>query len=182
VQFHYVDTHFGIFKISYSGDILSGLTLVDKMEATDNLPVAPNIKNLAKSLDIVFNIIFQIDGKWVFQAENTELIKKHYLEIINFNKYHLPAELTDFQRAIYQVLPELKPTMMTAYSQLAYRIGKPNAARAVGTALNKNPIMIIIPCHRIVSLKKADRFLYAFGPDRKKCLLALEANLFNAKG
>ncbi|GIU97456.1 MAG: methylated-DNA--protein-cysteine methyltransferase [Actinomycetota bacterium] len=59
------------------------------------------------------------------------------------------------------------------YGELARRIGRPRSARAVGTALGRNPIPIVIPCHRVV---RADGALggYAGGAERKRFLLALE--------
>jgi methylated-DNA-[protein]-cysteine S-methyltransferase len=61
----------------------------------------------------------------------------------------------------------------STYGGLAERVGKPGAARAVGGALNRNPVPIVLPCHRIVG---ADGRMvgYGGGLDRKRFLLALE--------
>lgn len=60
-----------------------------------------------------------------------------------------------------------------SYSEIARAIGRPNASRAVGNALNRNPMPVIIPCHRVI---RSDGSLggYAFGTSRKRALLAIE--------
>ena len=62
-----------------------------------------------------------------------------------------------------------------SYKDIASKIGNDNAARAVGTALNKNPLLILVPCHRVVG---ADGSLtgFACGIDKKRFLLELEKN------
>jgi methylated-DNA-[protein]-cysteine S-methyltransferase len=59
------------------------------------------------------------------------------------------------------------------YGGLAARIGKPKAARAVGGALNRNPVPIVVPCHRIVG-SSGSLVGYAGGLERKQLLLSLE--------
>lgn len=57
---------------------------------------------------------------------------------------------TAFARDIYQTLQKTEVGEVLSYSELAIKSGHPNAARAVGNALNKNPFMIIVPCHRVI--------------------------------
>ena len=59
------------------------------------------------------------------------------------------------------------------YGELATRIGRPGAARAVGGAMNRNPIPIVLPCHRVVGAR-GNLVGYAGGLERKQALLALE--------
>ena len=80
---------------------------------------------------------------------------------------------TDFQRAVWRHLLEIPPGETRTYSQIARRLGRPGAARAVGRANATNPIPVIVPCHRVVG---ADGTLtgYAGGLPIKQGLLAIE--------
>lgn len=81
-----------------------------------------------------------------------------------------------FQRAVWTQLQRIPYGQARTYGQIAKYVGKPGAARAVGAACNRNPIAIMIPCHRVVG---ADGSLigYAGGLQRKKRLLELEGCL-----
>ena len=81
---------------------------------------------------------------------------------------------TPFQRAVWEALSQIPYGKTWSYGQLAAAVGNPKAARAVGGANNKNPIAVIIPCHRVIG---ADGSLVGFGGglDIKKRLLELEA-------
>ncbi len=94
-------------------------------------------------------------------------------------QFDLPLDLsggTDFQQAAWQALLRIPFGATTSYGELSKSIGKPSAVRAVGTAIGRNPISIIVPCHRVVG---ADGSLtgYAGGLDRKTALLNLEGVL-----
>jgi len=65
-------------------------------------------------------------------------------------RLHLPVHGTAFQRAVWRELTRIPSGSTITYGELARRIGHPRAARAVGTALNKNPFPILLPCHRVV--------------------------------
>ena len=80
---------------------------------------------------------------------------------------------TDFQRAVWEELRKINYGEIKTYSDIAKNIGKPNACRAVGNANNKNPFMIVIPCHRVVGKNKKSGG-YAFGVDIRDKLLELE--------
>jgi methylated-DNA-[protein]-cysteine S-methyltransferase len=84
------------------------------------------------------------------------------------------ARGTPFQRAVWAALRAIPVGTTTSYGALAAVIGSPNAARAVGLANNRNPIGVVVPCHRVVG---ADGALtgYAGGLHRKRWLLDHEA-------
>ena len=84
------------------------------------------------------------------------------------------ASLPAFQRDVLAELARVPYGDVATYGSLASRIGKPRAARAVGGALNRNPIPIVLPCHRVVGAS-GSLVGYAGGLDRKRALLALEA-------
>jgi len=80
---------------------------------------------------------------------------------------------TDFQRTVWKALSDIPYGKTKTYKQIAEKIGNPKACRAVGMANNKNPIWIVIPCHRVIG---ADGTLtgYGGGINMKKRLLELE--------
>jgi methylated-DNA-[protein]-cysteine S-methyltransferase len=83
---------------------------------------------------------------------------------------------TPFQQAVWQVLRGIAPGALLSYGAVAQAIHKPAAVRAVGAAIGRNPLGIIVPCHRVVG---ADGSLtgYAGGLPRKQALLVLEGAL-----
>jgi methylated-DNA-[protein]-cysteine S-methyltransferase len=89
--------------------------------------------------------------------------------------FDLPIELegTAFQAAVWAALQTIDYGETISYGQLADRIGQPSASRAVGLANGRNPVSIIVPCHRVIG---ADGSLtgYGGGLDRKRYLLSLE--------
>jgi methylated-DNA-[protein]-cysteine S-methyltransferase len=88
----------------------------------------------------------------------------------------LPLDLsggTAFQQAVWQALLSIPLGATCTYGQLAAAIGKPSAVRAVGTAIGRNPISILIPCHRVLG-RQGQLTGYAGGVCRKQALLQLE--------
>ena len=80
---------------------------------------------------------------------------------------------TDFQRRVWSALREIPAGSTLTYGEVAARIGRPTAVRAVGAANGANPIPIVVPCHRVIG---ADASLTGFGGglERKRWLLAHE--------
>lgn len=90
--------------------------------------------------------------------------------------FDLPLDLsggTPFQQAVWQALLRIASGQTMSYGDLAHRIDRPAAVRAVGTAIGRNPLSIIVPCHRVVGANGALTG-YAGGLDRKAALLRLE--------
>jgi methylated-DNA-[protein]-cysteine S-methyltransferase len=81
-----------------------------------------------------------------------------------------------FQQHVLRELARVPFGEVTTYGRLAAKIGKPRAARAVGGALNRNPVPIVLPCHRVVG-STGSLVGYAGGLDRKEALLRLEGAL-----
>lgn len=82
---------------------------------------------------------------------------------------------TDFQKKVWSALADIPYGETISYEELATRIGNPKACRAVGQTNNKNPIAIIVPCHRVVG-KNGKLVGYGGGIDKKEWLLSLEKN------
>ena len=83
---------------------------------------------------------------------------------------------TAFQQAVWKSLLDIAPGTTSSYGTISQRIDKPSAARAVGAAIGRNPISIIVPCHRVVGAHGAMTG-YAGGIDRKIALLQLESSI-----
>jgi methylated-DNA-[protein]-cysteine S-methyltransferase len=90
-------------------------------------------------------------------------------------EFDLPLRLrgTEFQKRVWQELTEIPYGQTWSYGELAKRINNPSASRAVGLANGRNPISILVPCHRVIG---ADGSLtgYGGGLERKRWLLAHE--------
>jgi len=82
---------------------------------------------------------------------------------------------TPFQRTVWQALRSIPYGRTTTYGAIADRIGEPTASRAVGLANSRNPLPIVIPCHRVIG-KDGSLTGYAGGLDRKRWLLELETS------
>ena len=114
------------------------------------------------------------------KVEETSLIKdvaaqlREYLagnrKVFNFP---LAPRGTDFQKSVWTALEHIPYGETRSYKEIAQAIGNPKACRAVGMANNKNPILIVIPCHRVIG---SDGGLvgYGAGIDIKEKLLRLE--------
>jgi methylated-DNA-[protein]-cysteine S-methyltransferase len=82
---------------------------------------------------------------------------------------------TDFQLAVWRALLEIPWGETRSYGEIAARIGRPGSARPIGGANHENPIMILVPCHRVVAARGALGG-YSGGLDRKRWLLGHEAD------
>ena len=81
---------------------------------------------------------------------------------------------TNFQLKVWEALLRIPPGALTSYEDLAEQAGRPGASRAVGTSLGRNPIAVLIPCHRVI--RKLGEFgNYRYGSIRKKALIGWEA-------
>jgi len=100
---------------------------------------------------------------------------------VDFSRVPLDLGCSTFARKLYEAARRIPPGQTVTYGELARRIGKPKAARAVGTALGRNPVPVIVPCHRIVSSSGIGGFSATGGVRLKLRLLALEAGLPNGR-
>jgi len=90
----------------------------------------------------------------------------------------LPVEAggTDFQREVWRALREIPCGTTVSYGELARRIGRPNAVRAVGLANGSNPIGVVVPCHRVIG-SNGSLTGYGGGIERKRWLLDHERQM-----
>ena len=91
-------------------------------------------------------------------------------------EFDLPLKLsgTEFQVSVLEALQHIPYGETTSYGEIAKRIGRPKAVRAVGAANGRNPIPIVVPCHRVIG-STGDLTGFGGGLDTKEALLRLEA-------
>lgn len=122
---------------------------------------------------------FVREKDWVKNQKRGEIIKREIDEYLTgtLRGEHFSCNLdlqgTNFQKQVWQELMKIPHGETRTYKEIAEKIGRPRAVRAVGTAIGKNPIPLIIPCHRVVA-SGGGLGGYAFGLGTKKRLLLLE--------
>ncbi len=118
-----------------------------------------------------------------FVSEKSSLVIQDAIEqlkayfsgvLVDFN---FPIELqgTPFQKEVWQELQKISYGMTLSYKEIAIKMGKATAIRAVATAISKNPILIVIPCHRVIA-SNGNLSGYSGGVARKAQLINLEKN------
>lgn len=111
-----------------------------------------------------------------FSGEAERLVAYFLGERVDFECRLEPEAPGDFDLLVWRAAQDIRYGEIRSYGWIADRIGRPNAARAVGQALGRNPILIVVPCHRVL---RADGGLGGFncGLDWKRRLLSLEGNM-----
>lgn len=143
----YYKSLIGVLEIICTNDKLISLKLTDKTA------------NSYCETNLIKNVVHQLDEYFSGKRKNFD---------ININ----PAG-TPFQKLVWKGLQEISYGTTKSYSEIAELVGNRNAQRAVGLACNKNPIMIIIPCHRIIA-KNGNIGGFAYGNSIKQRLIELE--------
>lgn len=147
---------------------------------TYNTPVG--ILTLAEENGKLTNCNFGTDAKLPQNAtiHETPLLKRAYQQLAEYfigkrQQFELPLAPhgTSFQQTVWQALLSIPYGKTASYKEMAIEIGNPKACRAIGMANNKNPIGIIIPCHRVIGAN-GKLVGYAGGLDIKQKLLNLE--------
>lgn len=124
-----------------------------------------------------------IDDKYEYIQEETALIKEAARQLNEYFKgerkiFNLPLDLsgTSFQIKVWQELLKIPYGKTVSYKNIAVAINNSKACQAVGMANNKNRIMIVVPCHRVIGSNKK-LVGYAGGLKLKEYLLDLEKNI-----
>lgn len=112
-------------------------------------------------------------GNWL-TARTFEELEEYFRGERRTFDLPLHPEGTEFQKKIWEALQEIPYGETRSYGEIAERVGNPKACRAVGMANNRNPIAIMIPCHRVIG-KNGSLTGYAGGVDLKRKLLELES-------
>ena len=119
---------------------------------------------------------------WIYNEAPFEIVRSQLAEYFAGERkdFDLPLSLsgTEFQIAVLEALRQIPYGETTSYGTVAKQIGRPKAVRAVGAANGRNPIPIIVPCHRVIG-SSGDLTGFGGGLDTKAALLRLEAENSN---
>jgi len=143
-------TYKGISHISFENNSAQGL---DKLKATHKNAKYQN---------------FQDD----FQLSAIKIFKQDWSNLTEI-KLHLKG--TDFQLQVWNALLSIPLAQLASYGDVAHIINQPNASRAVGTAISRNPVAFLIPCHRVIQCTGRTGN-YMWGATRKSIIIAWEAS------
>ena len=149
VEKFYYKSPIGILEIELKNDIVL------------RLKVAETCSKISLRKDYFAEVAKQLDEYFAGKRTKFEL--------------NISPKGTEFQKKVWAELLKIPYGETKSYQEIAEAIGKPNAQRAVGSACNKNPILFIIPCHRVIS-KSGKPMGFVCGIGRKEHLLGLEAN------
>ena len=147
LRVHAVDTPIGPLRLSAEGGRLSRVEFATSAETRSSEPV-------------------------LIEAEAQ--LRAYFAGELRHFDLPLASRGTAFQLSVWDALLEIPYGATTTYSELAATIGRPSACRAVGAANGRNPLAVIVPCHRVIGAAGALTG-YGGGLERKRMLLALEA-------
>lgn len=147
IRYAFYDFKLGILKIGYTDTVVVSLDRVEQVD-TDNEP------------SVLTNLVFKQISEYLHGQRQ---------------KFDFPYELhgTEFQKKVWEALRQIPYGETRTYKDIATVVGNPKASRAVGMANHKNPLMIVVPCHRVIGTG-GKLVGYAGGLDMKKALLDLE--------
>lgn len=146
---------------------LGSIELVSRPDAVISIDFIDCHERMCQLLGKRFGAYQLKDG----QSEFSDRLQEYFagdLEALTQIPYCLQG--TKFQNKVWQALTRLHPGETLTYGGLAQRIGQPKAAQAVGRANSLNPILLVIPCHRIIG-RDSSLIGYSAGIDRKEWLL-----------
>lgn len=149
IYYDYLDTQLGILEIVFDEEYILGVGFVNQKQKASPSTLS---KQAVKELGEYF------EGKR--------------------KTFSLPLNMqgTEFQKQVWKALQDIPYGQTCSYKDIAVKIGKPNASRAVGQANNKNPLSILVPCHRVIGAL-GNLVGYGGGLNRKEWLLEMEKGI-----
>ncbi|WP_151525722.1 methylated-DNA--[protein]-cysteine S-methyltransferase [Serinicoccus kebangsaanensis] len=152
-----IDSPLGPLRLTSDGEHLTGVYFTEHRHAPDDL------------------------GEEVGEGEAPDVLVQASRQLADYfagvrTDFDLPLASvgTDFQRRVWDLLRTIPYGQTWSYGQLAQALGQPGASRAVGLANGRNPISIVVPCHRVIG-SSGDITGYGGGVQRKQALLDLES-------
>ncbi len=152
IRYRTIDSPIGPLTLAGHGHVLTNLRMVDQTYEPSRADWMPDDRAFPEAVD-------QLGG--YFAGERTDF------------DLEFSMAGTEFQRRVWRALTTIPYGETRSYGEIADQIGAPGAARAVGLANGRNPIAIIVPCHRVIGAS-GSLTGYGGGLDRKRSLLELE--------
>ena len=159
INYSYAETQFGDILVASTKKGICHIAFVDNEEEALQVLINsfPNANYQQKTDNIQQEILMVFLNDW---------------DKLNEIKLHIKG--TDFQLKVWEALLTIPKGKLETYGEIAKKIAKPNASRAVGTAIGSNPIAYLIPCHRVIQ-SSGKTGGYRWNPIRKKAILGWEA-------
>ena len=145
---------------SYYNSPIGNLEIICENNELVSLKIGETVVNSSVDADSIKKIKLQLDEYFLGERQKFDI--------------KINPKGTQFQKLVWKELQKIPYGKIKSYSEIAIALGKPNAQRAVGSACNKNPIMLIIPCHRVIS-KNGSVGGFAYGNIVKQKLLEIES-------
>jgi methylated-DNA-[protein]-cysteine S-methyltransferase len=156
IYYTYIDSPIETLLLTSDGASLTGLYMVERRHGPEEVdPTWTHDDNAAPFPEARQQLAAYFEGR--------------------LTEFDLPLLMdgTEFQKRVWEELTRIPYGVTISYGELARRIGNPNGSRAVGLANGRNPISIIVPCHRVIGAN-GKLVGYGGGLPRKEALLALE--------
>ncbi|MBV9388145.1 MAG: methylated-DNA--[protein]-cysteine S-methyltransferase [Chroococcidiopsidaceae cyanobacterium CP_BM_ER_R8_30] len=155
----YFESPIGLLLLTSNGEALTGLYMIAHKHGPEIGPDwQQNVDDLAVFIEAKAQLLAYFDG--------------------TLTEFRLPlsAQGTEFQKQVWEELQKIPYGSTLSYKELALRIGNPKGVRAVGLANGRNPISIIVPCHRVIGAS-GKLTGYSGGLSRKEALLMWESSV-----
>lgn len=152
IHYRTIDSPIGPLTLAGHGHVLTNLRMVDQTYEPNRADWLPDDQAFPEAVDQL--------GEY-FAGERTDF------------ELELSMAGSEFQRRVWRALTTIPYGETRSYGEIAVQIGAPGSARAVGLANGRNPIAIIVPCHRVIGAS-GGLTGYGGGLDRKRSLLELE--------
>lgn len=161
IKFGFHETIFGLALIAITTRGICALHFIEPNKKKEFL------KNLKRDWP---------NAEFIQDQRNTKKVIENIFNNNGSDKLNLLVKGTNFQIQVWKALLKIPSGNITSYEKIARYIRHPKATRAVGSAIGKNPISFIIPCHRVIN-KLGVIGNYRWGRERKKAILAWEARV-----
>ncbi|KAB1154209.1 methylated-DNA--[protein]-cysteine S-methyltransferase [Tenacibaculum aiptasiae] len=159
INYSYAETQFGDILVATTKKGICHIAFVDNKE---------------EALQILINNFPNANYEQKVDKIQQEILKVFLNNWDELSEIKLHLKGTDFQLKVWEALLTIPKGKLATYGEIAKKIAKPNAQRAVGTAIGSNPIAYLIPCHRVIQ-SSGKTGGYRWNPIRKKAILGWEA-------